>query len=99
MVGSTNFSQRRSEECCLDTTRFNECLYYLRAYGTPGARVAFLVKHNCFKEACRFLLDSVSRRERRKGRREGGREGREGKGGVGVGGGGERGKRIEGGMD
>ena len=61
VLGATNIiTQRHSEGCCLDTVRFNECCYYLRMYGSPSAMVTFLVKHNCFREACSFLLENVS---------------------------------------
>lgn len=41
----------------LDSKRFDECLYYLQTYGSPSSRVAFYVRHGCFKHACRYILD------------------------------------------
>lgn len=59
VLGSTAITQRRMDECDLDSVRFKECMYYLRAYGSHTASIAFFTKHSCWKEACKFLLDNV----------------------------------------
>ena len=51
--------QRWSEGSDLDAYRFNECTYYLRTYGTPGSLVAFFVRHNCWMDACSYILENV----------------------------------------
>lgn len=41
----------------LDPKRFEECLYYLRKYGSPSSLVAFYVRHGHLKLACRYVID------------------------------------------
>ncbi|EDO48452.1 predicted protein [Nematostella vectensis] len=41
----------------LDSRRFDECLYYLSAYGSSSAVVSFYVRHGHVKLACRYILD------------------------------------------
>ena len=51
--------QSTSVSSFLDSTRYEECLYYLHTYGTPASIVAFYVKHSEIKMACRYVLDKV----------------------------------------
>ena len=60
IVGSMVLSEKRTEDCDLDIHRFNECTYYIRTYGGPAALVTFFVRHNCWIDACKFILDDVS---------------------------------------
>ena len=44
----------------LDPKRFEECLFYLRKYGSPSALVDFYVRHGHLRLACRYVIDQVS---------------------------------------
>lgn len=59
-MGSTSITQRHSDMTSLDQLRFNESIYYLSTYGTHSLSVNFFIRHSCFRDACRFLLDNVS---------------------------------------
>ena len=69
IVGSMALSEKRTEDCDLDIHRFNECVFYIRGYGTPSFLVSFFMRHNCWTDACKYILDHVSteagRREKR----------------------------------
>ena len=60
IVGSMALSEKRTEDCDLDIHRFNECVFYIRGYGPPSAIVSFFVRHNCWTDACKYILDHVS---------------------------------------
>lgn len=51
--------EKHSDDCDLDTHRFGECLYYIQSYGSPAAVVTFFVRHNCWTDACKYILDEV----------------------------------------
>ena len=53
-------TNKMSDECDLDVYRFNECVYYLRTYGNHSTLIAFYVRHGCWMEAARYILDNVS---------------------------------------
>lgn len=52
--------EKHSEDCDLDAHRFRECLYYIQTYGSPATAVAFFMRHNCWTNACKYILDEVS---------------------------------------
>lgn len=54
LENSRNFQGNNSY---LDPKRFDECLYYLRKYGSPSSLVAFYVRHGYLKHACRYIID------------------------------------------
>ena len=60
-MGSMALLEKRSEDCDLDIHRFSECTYYLQTYGTPATLIAFFVRHNCWMDACKFIIDHVRR--------------------------------------
>ena len=60
LAGVSVLMEKRSEECDLDVHRFNECHYYLRNYGHVSMLVSFYARHNCWADACKYILDHVS---------------------------------------
>ena len=48
---------RQSDECYLDRIRLQECLFYLKTYGSLLQLVAFHVRHNFVENACRLVLE------------------------------------------
>ena len=59
MMACMSLTEKHSEDCDLDTHRFSECLHYLQSYGGHSATVAFFVRHNCWTDACKYILDEV----------------------------------------
>ena len=59
LVGGMALYDRRSEDCDLDVHRFEECYHYVLSYGNHATILAFLVRQNCWSEACKFVLDKV----------------------------------------
>ena len=59
MMACMSLTEKHSEDCDLDTHRFSECLHYLQSHGGQSATVAFFVRHNCWTDACKYILDEV----------------------------------------
>ncbi|CAI8002630.1 Zinc finger FYVE domain-containing protein 26, partial [Geodia barretti] len=57
MMACMSLTEKHSEDCDLDTHRFSECLHYLQSHGGQSATVAFFVRHNCWTDACKYILD------------------------------------------
>ena len=53
-------SQNRHDIASMDTARFKECCHYMLTYGSHSAIVGFYSNHQCWKEACLFILKNVS---------------------------------------
>ena len=56
---SLSLQNFQSGNSYLDPKRIDECLYYLRTYGSPSSLVAFYVRHRHLKLACRYIIDQV----------------------------------------
>ena len=52
--------EKHLEDYDLDAHRFKECLYYIQSYGSPAAAVSFFVRHNCWTNACKYILEEVN---------------------------------------
>ena len=62
MVSCMTLNEKHSDDCDLDTHRFGECLHYIQSYGGSSATVTFFVRHNCWTDACKYILDEVGQR-------------------------------------
>jgi len=51
---------QKQDQCFLDKYRYDECMYYLKNYGSQSSKVAFLFKHGFVQKACKYILEQVS---------------------------------------
>ena len=59
LTGSMVLSSQTSKDYDLDLVRFNECVYYLRTYGNHTTLISFYVRHSCWYEAAKYIMDNV----------------------------------------
>ena len=56
----TSFLQTFFEETSMDSQQFQECVFYLRTYGSYLSVVDFHRRHGYYMKAVQYILDHVS---------------------------------------